>query len=61
MVSDAPLTRVCYVRVEEWPRGPRYTFVEVANIADRSTEQRRVCHDADEVLRRVEAFLMTDS
>lgn len=61
MVTDAPLTRVCYIRVEELPAGPRYTVVTVANIADRGTEQPHSCRDAAEALRVVEAFLAPDS
>jgi hypothetical protein len=61
MVSDAPLTKVCYVRVEEWPAGPLYTVVAVANIADRGTEQTYSCNNAAEALLLVEAFLMADS
>jgi hypothetical protein len=61
MVSEAPLTRVCYVRVEEWPAGRRYTVVAIRNIADRGTEQAHSCPDVAEALRLVEAFLMRRS
>ena len=57
MASDAPLTRVCFVRVEEWPAGPRYTVVSVANIADRATEQSHSCRAAAEALQLVASFL----
>ncbi len=57
MVSDAPLTRICYVRVEEWPAGPRYTVISVADIADRTTEMSHSCHDAAEALQLVAEFL----
>jgi hypothetical protein len=59
MVSDAPLTRVCYVRVEEWPAGSRYTVVVVANIGDRGTEHTHICRDAGEALRLIEEFLIS--
>ena len=57
MVSDAPLTRICYVRVEEWPSGPRYTVISVADIAERTTEKSHSCHDAAEALQLVTEFL----
>jgi hypothetical protein len=57
MVSDAPLTRICYVRVEEWPTGPRYTVISVADIANRTTETSRSCLDAAEALQLVAEFL----
>jgi hypothetical protein len=57
MVSDAPLTRICYVRVEQWPTGSRYTVISVADIADRTTEKTHSCHDAAEALQFVAEFL----
>jgi hypothetical protein len=57
MASNAPLTRICYVRVEERPHGPRYTVISVANIADRATEQSNRCHDAADALQVIAAFL----
>lgn len=57
MVSDAPLTRICYVRVEEWPAGPRYTVISVADIADRTTEKSHSCRDAADALQMVAEFL----
>jgi len=50
-------TKVCYIRVEVYPDGPRYTVVMVADIHDRSTEQRHLCRDVSVTLRMVEAFL----
>ena len=52
-------TKVCYVRVEVYPDGPRYTVVMVADIHDRSTEQRHLCRDVSDALKMVEAFLRT--
>jgi hypothetical protein len=57
MVWDAPLTRICYVRVEEWSSGPRYTVISVADIADRTTETSHSCRDAGEALQLVAEFL----
>jgi hypothetical protein len=57
MSSNPSLVRVCYVRVEEFTTGPRYTVIMVSDVADPSTERTSVCRGIADTVQTVEAFL----